>query len=935
MGKSRKTLTLLPYILRDMDNYSYLSNAHPDAIEDLYNQYLKNPDSLEHGWKKFFEGFEFARTNFEDSGVLPENVTAEIKVMNLIHAYRQRGHLFTKTNPVRERRKYTPTLDIENFGLTEKDLDKVFQAGSQIGIGAATLRDIVAHLNQTYCGSIGVEYLYMRSPEVVEWLREKMEGSKNTPKYSVEEKKTILNKLNQAVVFENFLATKFVGQKRFSLEGGESLIPALDMLVESGSTLGIKDFVLGMAHRGRLNVLANILNKTYKDIFTEFEGRLSEDSLFDGDVKYHLGYSSDQQTNKGEKVHISLTPNPSHLETVDAVVEGITRAKMDNIHTGDENKVCPILIHGDAAVAGQGIVYEVIQMSQLDGYRVGGTLHLVVNNQVGFTTNYLDARSSTYCTDVAKVTLSPVFHVNGDDVEAVVFVAKLAMEFRQKFHRDVFIDILCYRKYGHNEGDEPRFTQPILYKAIQKHANPREIYVKKLIEEGSMSADMAKDMEKKFKDLLESMLSEAKQTEKAKITSFLEGYWNGIKMAAPNAFDESPNTAIDKKTFLDIANKIVTLPSDKKFFNKIEKLFTDRKAMIENDNYDWAMGELMAYASLMNEGHHVRFSGQDVERGTFSHRHAVVKVEDSEEEYTPLNAFGAKGELRIFNSHLSEYGVLGFEYGYAMASPNALTIWEAQFGDFFNGAQIIVDQYISSAEYKWRRMNGIVVLLPHGYEGQGPEHSSARMERFLQMCAENNMQIINATTPANQFHALRRQIKRDFRKPMICFTPKKLLRYPDCVSKLKDFTEGKFQEVIDDPSAKAASVKKLVLCSGKIYYELKERQAQLENNDVAFVRIEQLYPWPAKQIEAILSKYKSAKEICWVQEEAENMGAYNFVAKKMRDVKLTYIGRKESASPATGYAKLHHAQSEEIMDKVFGTVKTIDEAKSKKKESVK
>lgn len=919
----------------EMDNYSYLSNAHPDAIEEMYSRYLSNPDSLEHGWKKFFEGFEFARTNFEDSGVLPENVTAEIKVMNLIHAYRQRGHLFTKTNPVRDRRKYTPTLDIENFGLAQSDLEKVFQAGAQIGIGAAKLKDIVAHLDQTYCQSIGVEYLYMRQPEVIDWLREKMEGSKNTPSFSVDEKKTILNKLNQAVVFENFLATKFVGQKRFSLEGGESLIPAMDMLMETGADLGIKDYVVGMAHRGRLNVLANILNKTYRDIFTEFEGRLSEDSLFDGDVKYHLGYSSDQTSNNGKKVHISLTPNPSHLETVDAIVEGITRAKMDNLHNGDENSVCPVLIHGDAAVAGQGIVYEVIQMSQLDGYRVGGTVHLVVNNQVGFTTNYLDARSSTYCTDVAKVTLSPVFHVNGDDVEAVVFVAKLAMEFRQKFHRDVFIDILCYRKYGHNEGDEPRFTQPVLYKAIQRHPNPREIYVKKLVEQGSIEAGMAKDMERSFKDLLEGMLNEAKQTEKAKITSFLEGQWAGVKMATPDAFDKSPDTAIDKKVFLDIAQKIVLLPEGMNFFNKIQKLFEDRKTMIANDQYDWAMGELMAYATLMHEGHHVRFSGQDVERGTFSHRHAVIKVEDSEEEYTPLNNFGAKGQLRIFNSHLSEYGVLGFEYGYAMAAPNALTIWEAQFGDFFNGAQIIIDQYISSAEYKWRRMNGLVVLLPHGYEGQGPEHSSARMERFLQMCAENNMQIVNATTPANQFHVLRRQIKREFRKPLICFTPKKLLRFPACVSSLKDFTTGGFQEVIDDVSVKAADVRKLVLCSGKIYYEMMERKAQLGSKDVAFVRIEQLYPWPAKQIATILSKYSNAKEICWLQEEAENMGAYTFVMKKMKDVDLTYIGRKESASPATGYAKLHNAQSEEIFAKIFGAVNPVAESKSKKKESVK
>ena len=912
-----------------MDNFSFLSNAHPEVIDSMFQQYLENPSSVDVGWARFFEGFQFAKADFKSGGAIPENVQKEFKVINLIHGYRQRGHLFTKTNPVRQRRAHTPTLEIENFGLEKNDLETVFQAGAQLGIGAAKLKDIVSHLEQTYCESIGVEYLYIRTPEVIEWLREKMEGRKNTPKYSLDEKKMILDKLNQAVVFENFLATKFVGQKRFSLEGGEALIPALDSLMELGSELGIEDYILGMSHRGRLNVLANILNKTYKDIFTEFEGRPSEDSLFDGDVKYHLGYSSDQLSNKGKKVHTSLTPNPSHLETVAAVVEGITRAKIDNFHNNDISKACPIIIHGDAAIAGQGLVYEVIQMSQLDGYKTGGTIHFVVNNQVGFTTNYLDARSSTYCTDVAKVTLSPVFHVNGDDIEAVTFVAQLAMEFRQKFHRDVFIDILCYRKYGHNEGDEPRFTQPILYKAIQSHPNPREIYVKQLIAEGSISAEDAKKVEKDFKELLEGMLNEAKQTEKAKITSFLNGQWKGVQMAPSNAFDESPDTSFEKKKFLEIAEKISTLPRDKNFFNKSRKLFEDRKEMIKNDNYDWAMGELMAYATLMQEGFPVRFSGQDVERGTFSHRHAVVKVEDSEEEYTPLNNIGAKGDLRIYNSHLSEYAVLGFEYGYAMASPNILTIWEAQFGDFFNGAQIIVDQYIASAEYKWRRMNGLVVLLPHGYEGQGPEHSSARMERWLQMCAENNMQIINATTPANQFHVLRRQLKREFRKPLVCFTPKKLLRYPACVSKLTDFTNGKFQEVIDDAEVKADKVKRIYFCTGKVYFDLAERKAQVECNDAAFVRLEQIYPFPDKQLEKILAKYKNADQFFWVQEEPENMGAWTFVMKKMRHINLQYIGRREAASPATGYAKTHHAQLEEILHQVFEGINSINDLKNK------
>ncbi len=904
-----------------MDKFSYIGTSDVSAIDDLFQQYLRDENSVDASWRDFFKGFEFARTSYNGEGaVIPDNIAKEFKVITLINGYRQRGHLFTQTNPVRERRHYTPTLDVENFGLSEKDLDTVFQAGNEIGIGPAKLKDIIAHLHQTYCGSIGVEYLFMREPQSLKWLQERMEKTRNTPAFSIEEKRKILENLTHAVVFENYLATKFVGQKRFSLEGGEALIPAVHELMDFGVETGIEDFVIGMPHRGRLNVLTNIMHKTYKDVFTEFEGRPSEDSLFDGDVKYHMGYSSDQIRDGGKKVHISLTPNPSHLETVNPVVEGIARAKIDNLHNGDYSKVCPILMHGDAAIAGQGIVYEVIQMSQLDGYKTGGTIHFIVNNQVGFTTNFIDARSSTYCTDVAKVTLSPVFHVNGDDIEAVCLVSKLAMEFRQTFHRDVFIDILCYRKYGHNEGDEPRFTQPLLYKAIAAHENPKDIYVKKLTNEKSPLADEAKQIENNFKTELDSNLDEAKKVEKAKVTSFLEGNWTGVKMATEKDFEQSPETAVSEKLFLELAKKTTELPKDKKFFNKIQKVFEDRKAMIAHDTYDWAMGELLAYASLMSDGHHVRFSGQDVERGTFSHRHAVVKLEDSEEEYIPLNNAGTKGELRIFNSLLSEYGVLGFEYGYAFASPNILTIWESQFGDFFNGAQIIIDQYLASAEYKWRRMNGLVILLPHGYEGQGPEHSSARMERFLQLCAENNLQIINATTPAQQFHAIRRQLKRDFRKPLICFTPKKLLRYPSCVSKLKDFTSDKFHEVIDDVRADAKNIKRIAFCCGKIYYDLIERQEKEGNNDIAFVRIEQLYPFPHKQIDAIFKKYAKAKEYYWVQEESENAGAWRHIEHTLKGIDLKYIGRAEMASPATGFSKRHAAELEEILGKVFTKV---------------
>jgi len=903
-----------------MDKFSYLGTSDVNAIEELFAQYLSNPESVDKTWQDFFKGFEFARADYSSGGAIPENVTKEFNVINLINGYRSRGHLFTKTNPVRQRRTYQPTLEIENFGLSQKDLEVVFQAGIQIGIGPAKLKDIIAHLETTYCNSIGVEYAFLRNPIETQWLQERIEKTKNIPNYTKEEKKVILNKLIEAVTFENFLATKFVGQKRFSLEGGESFLPALNTLMEHGVRLGVEDFVIGMAHRGRLNVLANIMNKPAKDIFAEFEGRPSEDNMFNGDVKYHMGFSSDVVSDSGKTVHISLTPNPSHLETVDPVVLGITRAKIDSRHSGEHKKACPILVHGDAAIAGQGIVYEVIQMSQLEGYKTGGTIHFVINNQVGFTTNYIDARSSIYCTDVAKVVLSPVFHVNGDDVEALCLVSRLAMEYRQTFGKDVFIDILCYRKYGHNEGDEPRFTQPLLYKAIAQHPNPKVVYEKKLMNEGSFTEEEIKAAEKLFKDNLESDLEKAKKEENAKITSYLQGPWTGLRMATKEDFEREVKTGVDEKLFLDLAKKSTQLPKDKKFFNKIQKLFNDREKMIENDSYDWAMGELLAYATLMQEGFNVRFSGQDVERGTFSHRHAVTKVEDSEEEYAPLNALGTKGRLAIYNSLLSEYGVLGFEYGYAYAAPNTLTIWEAQFGDFFNGAQIIIDQYLSSSEYKWRRMNGLVVLLPHGYEGQGPEHSSARLERFLQMCAENNMQIVNATTPAQQFHVLRRQLKRDFRKPLVCFTPKKLLRYPACVSKRKDFTDGCFNEVLDDNGVQAKEVKRVAFCSGKIYFEMIEQREKEGVNDIAFIRLEQLYPFPHKQLNDVLAKYKNATEYLWVQEENENMGAWRFVDHNLRSKNLKYVGRDEGASPATGFMKRHLVESEKIMNSIFKKV---------------
>jgi 2-oxoglutarate dehydrogenase E1 component len=905
-----------------MDKFSYISNADVNVIDDLYQQYKANPDAVEFGWKKFFEGFDMGQQKFNGNtkGVaVSENFIKEINVLNLIEGYRTRGHLFTETNPVRERRKYEPTLAIQNFGLNAKDLEATFNAGVEIGLGVAKLKDIIDMLEQTYCGHIGAEYMYMREPKAIKWLQQKMESTRNIPKLSIEQKRHILAKINQATVFENFIHTKFVGQKRFSLEGLENMIPALDEVIQYGAELGIEEFVLGMAHRGRLNVLANILGKSYADIFKEFEGKSAEDEgIFEGDVKYHLGFSSEIKTRSGKNIHLSLSPNPSHLETVNPVVKGLTRAKLDKKHQGDIDKVAPILIHGDASIAGQGILYELLQMAGLKAYNVGGCIHIVANNQIGFTTNYTDARTSTYCTDVAKTTLCPVFHVNADDVEAVIFTIRLAMEYRQEFNSDVFIDMLGYRKYGHNEGDEPRFTQPLLYKAIGAHQNPREIYNQKLTTAGSVEADLAKEMDKDFRSQLQEKLEQAKSAETKKGQNFLAARWEGFRASKREDFESSPVTAVNKELFLKLAEKITNIPEGFRAFSKIEKLFTDRKNMIQNNNYDWAMGELMAYATISNEGNNVRMSGQDCERGTFSHRHAIIKQEDSEKEHNIFDSLGEdkKGEVSFYNSLLSEYAVLGFEYGYSMFSPKDLTIWEAQFGDFANGAQIIIDQYLASASTKWKTFSGLVLMLPHGHEGQGPEHSSARLERFLQLSANWNMQVVNITSPANYFHALRRQLQRDYRLPLVVMTPKSLLRHPLCISKLEDFTNGGFQEVIDDTYSDTKKVKRVLLCSGKIYYELLERQQSTNRKDIAIVRVEQLYPMPETQLAAIYKKYADA-EICWVQEEPKNMGTWLYLLRWDNNRILKRISRESSSTPATGYSKVHATEQLALIDEAF------------------
>lgn len=901
-----------------MEPHSYLGNSEIGTIDDLYRQYLENPEALDQSWRNFFKGFEFARVNFSAQGSVSSEFDKELKVLSLIEGYRRRGHLFTLTNPVRARRKYTPTLDIENYGLSEADMDTVFQAGKDIGIGPATLRDILAFLKQTYCQSIGAEFLYIRDPRRLQWLQGKMESARNTPAFSVDEKRHFYEHLKVAVGFEQFIHKKFVGQKRFSLEGAETTIPALDAVIERGSELGIEEFVIGMSHRGRLNVLTNILKKPYEDVFREFSAIDYDEEHSLGDVKYHLGYDNTIYTDNGKKVKLNLVPNPSHLEAVGPVVQGIARAKIRRDYNRSFDKLAAIIIHGDAAIATQGVVYETIQMSQLDGYKTGGTIHIVINNQVGFTTNYLEARSSTYCTDIAKVTLSPVFHVNGDDVEALAYTVKLAMEFRQEFHHDVFIDILCYRKYGHNEGDEPRFTQPLLYKAISQHPNPRDIYSAKLVEQGLFTPGEAAKYQREFEELLEQKLEIAKQHLKIKIRQFLKDEWKGFRYAKKDEVFTKVDTAFSKARLLKIADKINSLPTDKKFFNKAYKIIDDRKEMIVSNRLDWALGELLAYGTLMTEGYAVRLSGQDSERGTFAHRHAAFVLEDSDEKYFPIkNIDDKKAPFHAFNSPLSEYGVLGFEYGYAIAMPKGLTIWEAQFGDFHNVAQVIIDQYISSAEEKWGLMNGLVLYLPHGYEGQGPEHSSARIERFLTLCANNNMQVAIPTTPANMFHLLRRQMHRDFRIPLIIFTPKSLLRHPKCVSTLDDLSQGHFMEIIDDSEVKPSDVKQVVVCYGKLYYELIERRAESNLFDTAIIRMEQIYPFPAEMLTRIIHQYSNATRWVWAQEEPENMGAWSFVNRTYKEISFTPICRSASGSPAAGLVEIHKMRQKKILDKIF------------------
>jgi len=911
-----------------MKDFSFITNSHPAYIESLYQEFLKDSSLVDPDIKKFFEGFDFAVSNnvavssspTNGSSKADINLVKELAVFNLIQDYRSKGHLIATTNPIRERKDRGANLDLAFFGLTEKDLDTSFYAGNFLGLGNTSLKNIVAHLIKCYASDFAIEFTYISSKEKTDWLIDEIEkGFVKT--FSVEKRKRILEKLNHGVLFEKFLHTKYVGQKRFSLEGGETTIAALDAIINTAADNDVHEVVIGMAHRGRLNVLANILGKTYEQIFSEFEGTAKLDqTMGSGDVKYHMGYGSHLITPEGKEVSVKLMPNPSHLEAVDPVVLGFARAKADVLYNSDFDKILPVLIHGDASVAGQGIVYEILQMSNLKGYYNGGTIHFVINNQIGFTTDFDDARSADYCTSLAAMIQAPVLHVNGDDAEAVVKCSELAARYRQKFNSDIFIDMVCYRRHGHNEGDDPKYTQPTLYSLIDKHPNPREVYTSFLLANGEPDAkELAKEMEKKFWADLQERLDGVKQNPLPYKYQPPEIAWKNLHRATPEDFDSSPSTAITEEKFRLLFKGIMTLPDDFKPLKKVEKLILDKNRLLDIENkVDWATAELLAYGSILTEGKIVRMSGQDVKRGTFSHRHAVVRDEVTNKGYNRLRDLSANQEkFRIYNSLLSEYGVLGFEYGYGLANPDALVIWEAQFGDFSNGAQTMIDQFIAAGEQKWNRMNGLVMLLPHGYEGQGPEHSSARVERFLQMCAELNIVVTNITSAANLFHAFRRQLTWKFRKPMINLSPKAYLRYAGTYSHINEFTNGGFKEVIDDSSVQdATNIKKVLFCSGKLYFELAERQLKENRTDIAIVRIEQLYPLPQKQLDALYKKYSKATWF-WIQEEPLNMGAASFLKMNLKNINFGIISRNASASTATGYAKVHAQEQKEIIDTAF------------------
>ena len=934
-----------------MDKYSFLNAANTQFFADLYDQYLENPDSVEASWRAFFQGFDFARESYGDDFFqesVPQEVSTvtapvassvastpeaapvpvsgkvekELQVLNLIKAYQRQGHLLAQIDPLKERKAPQVSLSLEKFGLSQADLSTVFDAAKEIHLAPSPLSVILKKLEDTFTKSIAIEFEHLDNEEEKKWFQEKIYSGDYTTEFSKEQKKRILEKLAESTTLENFFHNKYVGQKRFSLEGNEAVIPALDALIEAAADQrGVKEVVIGMAHRGRLNVLINILGKNLQDVFSEFDGKDYLDPEFDGDVKYHLGLTTHRTTAKGNEVLLNLAPNPSHLETVSAVLQGITRAKQDLHYADNPSQVLPIVMHGDAAVSGQGIVYEVMQMERLRGYTTSGTVHIVINNQIGFTTNPSDSRSTTYCTDVAKGFQSPVLHVNSDDTEAVVRAMLLAMEYRMAFGHDVFIDVIGYRKYGHNEGDEPRFTQPALYKIIGGHNNPTVIYTESLVRQGVITPQEIEAYQETFRNHLDTELEASRLKEFTIITPIMQNEWKGLEhIASQQDMLLKISTSYEREKLDALAQLITTLPEDKKFINKITKIIKERHNLyFEQNKVDWGMAEHLAFATLLSEGHDVRLSGEDVGRGTFSHRHAVVKEEESEESVIPLSRIKEQGggTFHVYNSLLSEYGVLGFEYGYALTAPQTLTIWEAQFGDFANGAQIMIDQYICCGEDKWKNQSGLVMLLPHGYEGQGAEHSSARLERYLQLCATQNMYVTNCTTPANLFHLLRRQLKAPFRKPLVAMSPKSLLRHPLVISSVEELTQGYFQEVLDDSQVNPEEVRTLTFCSGRFYYDLLAEREKLGRKDVALVRIEQLFPLPIEELKLIIARYPNVTDYVWAQEEPKNMGAYGYMLMNFDIVKWRLAAANAYSAPAPGSPMRHKARHQEAIDKVF------------------
>jgi 2-oxoglutarate dehydrogenase E1 component len=902
-----------------------------ELLDAQYSRWQANPDSVEPSWQAFFSGVEFAGNGIAErveSSSVRQEARLQAAAARIITAYRDLGHLAAHIDPLltpeEQATKPSPWhLSETRFKLGPGDLDAMVDGSMVFGIdGPIRLGELIAVLKETYCRTVGVEFMHIQDTRPRMWLAGRMEPNRNRFDPGRATRLRTLMTLHWAELFEKYLHTKFLGQKRFSLEGGETLIPVLDAIVHRGPSLGVKEFVIGMAHRGRLNVLANILQKPFAEIFNEFQDNHLPDAVDgDGDVKYHMGFSAEVATPEGGTVHVSLSPNPSHLEAVNAIVEGRVRAKQRLHNDSERTQGVPILLHGDAAFAGQGMVMETLNLANLHGYRTGGTIHVVVNNQIGFTTNPRDARSTQYCTDIAKFIQAPIFHINAEDVDAAVHIAQMALEYRQEFKSDVVLDLVCFRKYGHNETDEPSYTQPLEYKRIRAKQSVTAVYTEQLVREGSISQDEADAIDSQFRERLDLSLEDVKTgpPRKKGMKGFIAGPWVGMK----KTYSHDPvETAVPKATIDKIANQLVSVPDTFTIHPKLKEILSARRdAILTGKTIDWGGGETLAYGSLLLDGHPVRLSGQDCRRGTFSHRHAMVYDYETGEPYCPLDRFEPRAApFDVFDSTLSEAAVLGFEYGYALDDPNTLVLWEAQFGDFANGAQVIIDQFIASGESKWNRANGLVMLLPHGYEGQGPEHSSARLERFLQLCAEDNMQVCNFTTPASLFHALRRQIKRNFRKPLIVMTPKSLLRHPQAVSTMEDFTTGRFQDVLDDPLGDPKSVRRLILCSGKVYYDLAAKRP----DDAAIIRLEQLYPWPEEQLNAVLKPYHKSQTIAWVQEESHNNGAWFFVEPRLRAMGLDpiCIARDASASPATGSHLVHSHEQNALVEQAFTATTT-------------